>query len=172
MADKDMMNENVNDVDLESGTANIGSEDLQPNSQRDKLEKNISIEDLPLQERLTLVKNLANPFGSLKPGLFIDALDSINTWCVATIVEVDENMLKVHFDGWPNKWDEWMRITSYKIAPFRRHSIGYTGQTKVAIRKIDREHLCSRLKGYIQQQNLVRAWFPLIPDCVMHNDRN
>lgn len=46
-------------------------------------------------------------------------------------------MLKVHFDGWPNKWDEWMRMTSYKISPFRRHSIGYTGQTKVAIRKID-----------------------------------
>jgi hypothetical protein len=97
------------------------------------------VEDLPLDKRIQLAKNIPNPFGpEIRPGLYLDSLDSINAWCLASITDVDENLIKVHFDGWPGKWDEWMKISSYKVAPFRKHSAGYTGQTKVAIRKVDK----------------------------------
>lgn len=150
-----MITENLNDVDIESGNALIDVEETQLSTKREKTENTTKVEDLPLQDRIKLAKNCPNPFGTLKPGVFIDALDSINAWCVASIVEVDENMLKIHFDGWPTKWDEWMRVTSYKIAPFRKHSIGYTGQTKVAIRKIDLttedfEALIDKMDGLIK----------------------
>ena len=48
-------------------------------------------------------------------------------------------LIKVHFDGWPNKWDEWMKNHIVpRYLPFRKNSIGYTGQTKVAIRKVEK----------------------------------
>jgi hypothetical protein len=138
MADEDM----INDIDLENqdaqgsdnGSDNI--EELAPVETRDEqVEDQIRIEDLPLDKRLELVKNNPSPFGNVKPGLWVDAMDTINSWLAGQIEEIEDNTIKVHFDGWPHKWDEWMRITSFRVAPFRKHSVGYTGQTKVAIRK-------------------------------------
>lgn len=39
-------------------------------------------------------------------------------------------MYKVRFDGWGQKYDEYYRFTSPKLAPFRSIIIGYTGQKK------------------------------------------
>ena len=109
---------------------------LPPNEEEDQpQEEETRIEDLPLEKRIEHAKNCPNPFGTVKPGVWLDALDSINAWLPASIVEVDGNTIKVHFDGWPDKWDEWMRLSSYKVASFRKHSVGYGGQTKIAIRK-------------------------------------
>lgn len=38
-------------------------------------------------------------------GRYIDALDSVNTWCLAEVVSVDQRTLNIHFDGWSSKWD-------------------------------------------------------------------
>lgn len=38
-------------------------------------------------------------------GRYIDARDSVNAWCLGEIVEVTENSIKVHFDGWSARWD-------------------------------------------------------------------
>ena len=37
----------------------------------------------------------------------------------------DVQLLKVHYNGWPHRWDEWIRSDSHRIRPFRtrtRHS--------------------------------------------------
>lgn len=153
MADEDM----IHDIDLENQDAQDSDNeviaDLAPAEARvDQEVDQIRVEDLPLKERLLLVKNNPNPFGNVKPGLWVDAMDTINSWLTAQIEEVEDNTIKVHFDGWPHKWDEWMRITSYKVAPFRRHSVGYTGQTKVAIRK--EEYSLEQYKKLIEKVDI------------------
>lgn len=136
MADEDMANEHIPDVDVAPEDENNMENLDTPEDRRAAPDASTQrVEDLPYEKRVELARNCPNPFGTLKPGLYVDAVDTINAWCVAQIVEIDDNMVKVHFDGWPPKWDDWMKITSYKIAPFRKNAIGYTGQTKIAIRK-------------------------------------
>lgn len=64
----------------------------------------VRIEDLPLEKKLEALKK-HNFYDNYNEGRFIDAQDSVNTWCLSQIVEVDQRMLKVHFDGWSSKWD-------------------------------------------------------------------
>lgn len=108
-----------------------GREDTEP------VEDTTRIEDLPLDKRIQIVKNCHNPYGTIKPGLWVDAIDSVNSWLSATIEEVENNSVRVHFEGWPSKWDDWYRITSYKICPFRKQTCGYTGQLRIALRKTE-----------------------------------
>jgi|JI10StandDraft_1071094.scaffolds.fasta_scaffold54872_1 hypothetical protein len=44
-------------------------------------------------------------FENLKEGMWIDALDSIQAWCLSQVVGVTDKSVKVHFDGWPSRWD-------------------------------------------------------------------
>ena len=67
-------------------------------------------------------------------GDHIDAVDSIQKWCLGEVVAKDETAVRIHFDGWSSKWDVTQRWTSYKISPFRRYSKGYTGQPKTPLR--------------------------------------
>ena len=69
----------------------------------------------------------------------MDAKDSVNNWCVAKIVNHDllHNNLSIHFDGWSPRYDKTQRITSSRIAQFRKYTQGYTGQTKDALREFD-----------------------------------
>jgi hypothetical protein len=46
----------------------------------------------------------------------------------------DASVIKVNFDGWPSRWNESFALHSKSLAPFRRHSAPYTGQSKEAIR--------------------------------------
>lgn len=144
MADEDMLNEKdyenlLNEDSNGEDTENI-AEYVTPGERGDAAEDvPEKPEDLPLEKRLKLIKEMHNPFGTIRPGLWVDAIDSINAWLSSSIEEVDGTSIKVHFEGWPSKWDEWMRITSYKVAPFRKHSIGYTGQVRVALRKSDHD---------------------------------
>jgi hypothetical protein len=71
--------------------------------------------------------------------MFIDAKDSVNNWCVAKIIDhnLQNGRITIHFDGWSPRYDEEVRITSSRIAAFRKYTIAYTGQTKVALRDHD-----------------------------------
>lgn len=79
---------------------------------------------------------MAQDLAWLAEGLYVDAKDSINSWCVAQVIEVDvsQSRVKVHYDGWSQKWETWLPIQEDKLAPFRMHSKRYTGQPKQAIR--------------------------------------
>lgn len=140
MSDKDMKDDiyydnSSNDIE-EFNNEQDGIEEPEPlDAERMEPEDTTPVEEMPLEKRIQLAKNCTNPFGTIEPGIWIDAMDTINAWLSAVIVEVEENNIRVHFDGWPAKWDEWMKIGSYKVSPFRKHSVGYTGQTKIAMRK-------------------------------------
>jgi len=69
---------------------------------------------------------------------YVDAKDQVNNWCVAQINEVmhDKNSIKIHFDGWSSRYDVVVKRNNHqKMAPFRSHTVGYTGQAKNAYRE-------------------------------------
>lgn len=54
-----------------------------------------------------------------KVGGFIDAKDTVNSWCVARVVELDteRNRILVNYDGWSKNYNNVLNINSSKIAP-------------------------------------------------------
>ena len=32
-------------------------------------------------------------------------MDTVNQWCLAEVVGIDQRTLNIHFDGWSPKWD-------------------------------------------------------------------
>ena len=55
-------------------------------------------------------------------GAYIDAIDTMNKWRVAEIIEVcnSDNTIKIHYEGWSDHWDVWKSFKSSSIATFRK----------------------------------------------------
>ena len=66
---------------------------------------------------------------ALKVQSFVDAKDQVNNWCVAYVIEenLDNNTVKLHFEGWSQRFEIVLKRNSNKMAPFRSHTRGYTG---------------------------------------------
>lgn len=56
-------------------------------------------------------------------GQWLDVKDTVSQWLEATVMEVRGDTLKVHYNGWPTRWDEWLPFTSQRIAPFRTRTL-------------------------------------------------
>lgn len=86
-------------------------------------------------------------------------MDTVQKWCLAQVAARDELGARIHFDGWSAKHDGNYRWGSYKVAPFRRYSRGYTGQQKTPFRQnlaFDLEFL----KGHAERvQNIIDSDF-------------
>lgn len=69
------------------------------------------------------------------PGDYMDIKDG-KTWRASIIKAVNKSnqTIDFHFQGWGEKWDENLKFTSYKIAFFRKHTTGYTGNDQFAVR--------------------------------------
>lgn len=78
--------------------------------------------------------NLIAP-DEFRVGAYLDAKDTLQHWCAARILELGPTMIHLRFDGWSEKWDVKVPYASARVAPFRLHSVGYTGQKKAAIRE-------------------------------------
>ena len=76
-----------------------------PTKMTDTKDAAVPPEDLPLPERVKLA-DAVNPYLGIAPGWFVDARDTINNWCVAEVLRVDGNDLKLSFDGWSSKYDD------------------------------------------------------------------
>lgn len=59
-------------------------------------------------------------------GHTIDVLDTINVWRVSTVVGLDDfsdgPMIHIHYNGWAYKFDEWIPLESYRLAPHGKHT--------------------------------------------------
>jgi len=89
--------------------------------------------------------------------MYLDAKDTVNNWCVAQIKNVNpaEKTIQIKFDGWSSKYDIEIKRYSTKIAPFRTHTVGYTGQMSGALRDFKfsptyMSHLENRVNEIIQ----------------------
>ncbi len=71
---------------------------------------------MPLEKKLEALKHY-NPLDYYEENRFIDAMDTVNAWCLGQIHEVANKHLKIHFDGWSHKWDivsfEMSRLTMF-----------------------------------------------------------
>ncbi|XP_062603197.1 PHD finger protein 20-like protein 1 isoform X2 [Saccostrea cucullata] len=61
---------------------------------------------------------------NLRKGERLEAMDFSSKWYSAKIVEIDEEekMVMIHFDGWNQRYDEWIEMDSEKLRPKTRHS--------------------------------------------------
>jgi hypothetical protein len=59
---------------------------------------------MTLEKKLEVLRKY-NPYDYYDEGRHIDAQDTINSWCLGSIVAVDNRNLNIHFDGWSNRWD-------------------------------------------------------------------
>ncbi|XP_061177794.1 PHD finger protein 20-like protein 1 [Saccostrea echinata] len=61
---------------------------------------------------------------SWRKGERLEAMDFSSKWYQAKIVEIDEEekMVMIHFDGWNQRYDEWIEMDSEKLRPKTRHS--------------------------------------------------
>lgn len=55
-------------------------------------------------------------------GQWIDVKDTIDKWLEAEVVKIARDAVKVHYRGWSEDWDEWIPISSKRIAFFRTHT--------------------------------------------------
>lgn len=61
----------------------------------------------------------------LKVGDWVDAKDTVNKWCVAQVVEANEEVVKIHYKGWAAKWDEEVpRSDTTKLSEHGTHTKG------------------------------------------------
>ena len=68
----------------------------------------MQIENPADSESLPLKRSRLDIRDFLAKGVLIDAKDSMNNWCVATVIELrpKEERLWVRYDGWAAKWNE------------------------------------------------------------------
>ena len=76
--------------------------------------------DVELQKPRRRVR-AATPAGGdeWRVGSRLEALDKVNAWCFATVLAVrgerHSRMLKVHYMGWSNKWDQWLAVSGGRL---------------------------------------------------------
>lgn len=59
----------------------------------------------------------------LVTGQWIDVKDTIDQWLEAEVINVHENQVYVHYNGWGRRWDEWIDMNSPRIAAFRTYTV-------------------------------------------------
>lgn len=66
----------------------------------------------------------ARPGIKWRKGERLEAMDFMHKWFPAKIREINEEELQVliHFDGWNQRFDEWVDMASDRIRPIMRHS--------------------------------------------------
>jgi len=57
-----------------------------------------------------------------EPGQWVDALDTANKWLCGQIVAVTQGKIRVHYDGWSEKWNQWFDRATIKVQPLGRHT--------------------------------------------------
>jgi len=63
------------------------------------------LEDLPLADRVKLAEEHKLLEG-VEQGWLIDAKDTVDNWCVANVLKVENNEVRVNYDGWSAKYDD------------------------------------------------------------------
>jgi len=57
-----------------------------------------------------------------EPGQWVDALDTANKWLCGQIVAVTQGKIRVHYDGWSEKWNQWFDKASIKVQPLGKQT--------------------------------------------------
>lgn len=86
---------------------------------------------------------------------FVDVFDK-RKWLVAQIIERNPPYITVHYEAWSDRFNERVPLgDSSKLAPFRLHSVGYTGQKNQPFRPLKDRNTLLVMQELEQKQQLV-----------------
>jgi hypothetical protein len=57
-------------------------------------------------------------------------MDWQKIWCATEVVKIENNRIKIHYTGWPDKFD-WIYLPSERIAPAFSYTSGAGGYRKI-----------------------------------------
>ena len=104
----------------------------------------VSGEKLRHQPRTQEVFDFSNR--KLKIGQWVDVKDTIDQWLEAEVINVRGDEVYVHYNGWGYRWDEWLKMNSDRIAPFRTHTVQSPYTTYMSpnpYHVLDGDHSCN-----------------------------
>lgn len=58
-------------------------------------------------------------------GQWVDVKDTVDQWLEAQVIslQAEPSLAFIHYNGWPEHWDEWIQVDSPRIQPFRTHTV-------------------------------------------------
>jgi len=81
------------------------------------------------EEQSSLVSKtiVVNPFNNgrrkFELGQWVDVKDTIDQWLEAEVIDAREDQVKIHYNGWGARWDEWIEMSSPRISFFRNKTV-------------------------------------------------
>ena len=95
---------------------------------RDHRRREIDLNDRieSISQNLQTIENLLTNTRRFYKGQWVDVKDTVDQWLEAQIIEIIQTLngtqAFVHYNGWPNRWDEWIDINSPRIQYFKTHT--------------------------------------------------
>ena len=77
-------------------------------------------------------------------------------WYESVVLDVKDNQVLIHYEGWPNVWDEWIDKSSSRLAPYRTHSLR-VGMAQARLLYTQQQQ--QAMHHQRQRQFLSRSWF-------------
>jgi len=71
--------------------------------------------DDPIEKSLYQEAETYNFIKDLHLGCYLDVKDTTSTWCLATIIILSNDGIRVHYDGWSERFDEVTCFVQYRI---------------------------------------------------------
>lgn len=98
-------------------------------------------------------------FDDIKVGDLADVRDKVGKWCVAKVIKIDQEQQRVyvHFDGWGDKWNEWVSVCSDKLAKYRTYTSGYTGSKTGAQLRLCKENQDVFFQSFSRVEKLIQV---------------
>jgi hypothetical protein len=72
-----------------------------------------------IRQNLNTIDLIAKGSRSFSKYLWVDVKDTVDQWLEAQVVDVRNNQVFIHYNGWPVRWDEWIDLSNQRIQYFR-----------------------------------------------------
>ncbi len=123
----DSRESDVVDTESPAGDTTVGTELPERESQAgDNMRDNDEEMEVVAEESpASLESSSVAPRRHFFVGQWLDVKDTVNQWLEATVMDIrypedgdGPSELLIHYNGWPEQWDEWIPCNSVRLAPF------------------------------------------------------
>lgn len=92
--------------------------------------QSLDVESLEiLRQNLKTISQLLLSDRNWEVGQWVDACDTVEQWLEAEVIATKDRKVLIHYNGFSEKWDEWMDRDSERLAVFRSHTVPSPYQT-------------------------------------------
>lgn len=105
--------------------------EIEPNERFEVMRQSILTLDGLIQALASVPSQPLQPFDrrlrQFHRGQWVDVKDTVDQWLEAQVTDVQTvqgtTVVKVHYNGWPTRWDEWIEAGSPRIQPIRTNTL-------------------------------------------------